>query len=48
MLPLVVEFGIISLHTARNSANRYDIRAYDADTFERLGGVLETMRLNKE
>lgn len=39
-LPLLVDFGIISLYTERNSANRYNIREYDTDRLKRLGDLL--------
>ena len=39
-LPMLVNFDIISLYTTRSNSNRYDIRAYDADKFNRLSKIL--------
>ncbi|SEP26995.1 hypothetical protein SAMN04487948_1303 [Halogranum amylolyticum] len=40
LLALLVDFGIIALYTERSSANRYDIRAYDAADLEELAALL--------
>ena len=40
LVALLVDFGIIDIYTERSSANRYDIRAYDATDFEELEALL--------
>ncbi|WP_281244229.1 hypothetical protein [Halogranum rubrum] len=41
MLTLLVELKIIDIYTERSSANRYDIRGYDAAALEELAVLLE-------
>lgn len=40
LLALLVELKIIAFYTERSSANRYDIREFDAATLEELNTVL--------
>lgn len=40
LVALLVDFGIIDIYTERSSANRYDIRAYDAADLDELAALL--------
>ncbi|SEP17273.1 hypothetical protein SAMN04487948_11858 [Halogranum amylolyticum] len=40
LLALLVDLEIIAIYTERSSANRYDIREYDAEALEELDALL--------
>ncbi|EJN57326.1 hypothetical protein HSB1_42890 [Halogranum salarium B-1] len=40
LLPLLVKCEIIELYTERSNSNRYDLREYSPQRFERLGEML--------
>ncbi|EJN57769.1 hypothetical protein [Halogranum rubrum] len=40
LLTLLVDLAIIDIYTERSSANRYDIRGYDAAALEELNALL--------
>ena len=46
ILPLLIDFDIISLYTTRSNSNRYDIRAYDAERFSRLSELLSAQHVS--